>query len=110
MQFNIAGMFLNVEPRFGIGLDIESVESRPVWTVKDGELSTMAFDGLVLLLPLLYVRLRTLTPPRTRPYGLWTDCLIPPYIRRKIVSLYSLPCVYYCLPCVVCRASRFLFL
>ena len=31
MQFNIAGMFLNVEPRFGIGLDIESVESRPVW-------------------------------------------------------------------------------
>ena len=47
MQFNIAGMFLNVEPRFGIGFDIESVESRPVWTVKDGELSTMAFDGLV---------------------------------------------------------------
>ena len=41
MQFNIAGMFLNVEPRFGIGLDIESVESRPVWAVKvNGELSS----------------------------------------------------------------------
>ena len=57
MQFNIAGMFLNVEPRFGIGLDIESVESRPVWTVKDGELSTMAFDGLVLLIPFFIVTL-----------------------------------------------------
>ena len=57
MQTNIFGMFLNVEPRFGIGLDIESVESRPVWTVKDGELSTMAFDGLVLLLPFFIVTL-----------------------------------------------------
>jgi hypothetical protein len=57
MQFNIFGMFLNVETRFGIGLDIESVESRPVWTVKDGELGTMAFDGLVLLLPFFIVTL-----------------------------------------------------
>ena len=57
MQFNIFGMFLNVEPRFGIGLDIESVESRPVWTVKDGELGTMAFDGLVLLIPFFIVTL-----------------------------------------------------
>jgi len=57
MQFNVAGMFLNIEPRFGIGLDIESVESRPVWTLQDGELSTMAFDGLVLLLPFFIVTL-----------------------------------------------------
>ena len=57
MQVNIFGMFLNVEPRFGIGLDIESVESRPVWTVKDGELGTMAFDGLVLLVPFFIVTL-----------------------------------------------------
>ena len=57
MQFNIAGMFLNVEPRFGVGLDIESVESRPVWTLQDGELSTMAFDGLVLLVPFFIVTL-----------------------------------------------------
>jgi len=57
MQFNVAGMFLNVEPRFGIGLDIESVESRPMWTLQDGELSTMAFDGLVLLLPFFIVTL-----------------------------------------------------
>ena len=57
MQFNIAGMFLNIEPRFGIGLDIESVESRPVWTLQDGELAVMAFDGLVLLLPFFIVTL-----------------------------------------------------
>ena len=57
MQFNVAGMFLNVEPRFGIGLDIESVESRPVWTLQDGELAVMAFDGLVLLLPFFIVTL-----------------------------------------------------
>ena len=63
MQTSIFGMFLNVEPRFGIGLDIESVESRPVWTVKDGELSTMAFDGLVLLVPFFIVTLG----------NVWTD-------------------------------------
>ena len=63
MQANIFGMFLNIEPRFGIGLDIESVESRPVWTVKDGELGTMAFDGLVLLLPFFIVTLG----------NVWTD-------------------------------------
>lgn len=57
MQTSIFGMFLNVELRFGIGLDIESVESRPVWTVKDGELGTMAFDGLILLLPFFIVTL-----------------------------------------------------
>jgi hypothetical protein len=57
MQFNVAGMFLNIEPRFGIGLDIESVESRPVWTLQDGELAVMAFDGLVLLLPFFIVTL-----------------------------------------------------
>ena len=57
MQFNVAGMFLNIEPRFGVGLDIESVESRPVWTLQDGELSTMAFDGLVLLVPFFIVTL-----------------------------------------------------
>jgi len=28
-----------------------------VWTIKDGELSTMAFDGLVLLVPFFIVTL-----------------------------------------------------
>ena len=54
MQFNIAGMFLNVEPRFGIGLDIESVESRPVWAEVNGEIKAYAFDGLSIANTLLY--------------------------------------------------------
>ena len=57
MQFNIAGMFLNVEPRFGLGLDIESVESRPVWAEVNGEIKVYAFDGLVLLIPFFIVTL-----------------------------------------------------
>jgi len=57
MQTNIFGMFLNVEPRFGIGFDIESVASRPVWTVREDEMSVMAFDGLVLLIPFFIVTL-----------------------------------------------------
>ena len=57
MQFNIAGMFLNVEPRFGFGIDIESVESRPVWASVDGEIEAYPFDGLVLLLPFFIVTL-----------------------------------------------------
>jgi len=57
MQANIFGMFLNVEPRFGIGLDIESVESRPVWASVNGEVSAYAFDGLILLVPFFIVSL-----------------------------------------------------
>ena len=64
MQFNIAGMFLNVEPRFGLGLDIESVESRPVWAEVNGEVKAYAFDGLVvLLIPFFIVTLG----------NVWTD-------------------------------------
>lgn len=45
------GLLWSIELRFGIGLDVESVESRPVWTVKDGELNTMPFSGLVIQIP-----------------------------------------------------------
>ena len=57
MQASIFGMFLNIEPRFGFGLDIESVESRPVWASVNGEVSAYPFDGLVLLLPFFIVSL-----------------------------------------------------
>ena len=57
MQTSIFGMFLNVEPRFGFGFDIESVESRPVWASLGGEIEAYAFDGLVLLLPFFIVTL-----------------------------------------------------
>ena len=45
------GLLWSIELRFGIGLDVESVESRPVWTVKDGEIDTMPFSGLVIQIP-----------------------------------------------------------
>jgi len=45
------GLLWSIELRFGVGLDVESVESRPVWTVKDGELDTMPFSGLVIQIP-----------------------------------------------------------
>jgi hypothetical protein len=57
MQANIFGMFLNIEPRFGFGLDIESVESRPVWAAVNGEVSAYPFDGLILLVPFFIVSL-----------------------------------------------------
>ena len=44
-------MLWSIELRFGIGLDVESVDSRPVWTLKDGELDTMPFSGLILQIP-----------------------------------------------------------
>lgn len=48
---------LTVEFRNGTGLDIEFTESRPVWTIDQGtgELSAMAFRGIVVLLPLIVI-------------------------------------------------------
>lgn len=57
MQASIFGMFLNIEPRFGFGLDIESVESKPVWAAVNGEIRAYPFDGLVLLIPFFIVSL-----------------------------------------------------
>lgn len=57
MQLNIFGMFLNIEPRFGFGLDIESVESKPVWASVGGEVTAYPFDGLVLLVPFFIISL-----------------------------------------------------
>lgn len=45
------GMLWSIELRLGIGLDVESVDSRPVWTVKEGEIDTMPFSGLVIQIP-----------------------------------------------------------
>mgnify|MGYP000312255177 FL=1 len=47
----LRGLLWSIELRFGIGLDVESVESRPVWTLKDGQVDTMPFSGLVIQIP-----------------------------------------------------------
>ncbi len=49
------GMLWSIELRLGVGLDIESTDSRPVWTVKNGEIDVMPFSGLVIQLPLLTI-------------------------------------------------------
>lgn len=68
MQTSIFGMFLNIEPRIGIGLDIESVYSRPVWASVDGEVNAYPFDGLVLLLPFFIVSLGNIYMEKPEDY------------------------------------------
>jgi hypothetical protein len=48
---------LTFEFRNGTGLDIEFADSRPVWIIdtETGELSAMAFKGIILLLPLIVI-------------------------------------------------------
>lgn len=45
----------SIELRWGIGIDVESTASRPVWTLKDDEIEVMAFDGLVILIPFFII-------------------------------------------------------
>jgi hypothetical protein len=46
-----------VELRNGVGIDLEFVDSRPVWTYNSEteEHSTMPFEGVVVLLPFLVI-------------------------------------------------------
>jgi len=46
-----------VELRNGVGVDLEFVDSRPVWTYNSEteEHSTMPFEGTVILLPFLVI-------------------------------------------------------
>ena len=46
-----------VELRNGVGIDLEFVDSRPVWTYNSEteEHSTMPFEGTVILLPFLVI-------------------------------------------------------
>ena len=46
-----------VELRNGVGVDLEFVDSRPVWTYNSEteEHSTMPFEGTIILLPFLVI-------------------------------------------------------
>ena len=54
---NIFNRLLTVEIRNGVGIDLEFVDSRPVWTYNSetGEHKTMPFEGAVVLLPFLVI-------------------------------------------------------
>ena len=48
---------LSIEGRTGTGLDIEFVDSRPVYTQNSltGEIETMPFQGVIILLPCIII-------------------------------------------------------
>jgi len=52
-------LVLTIELRNGIGLDIEATNSRLVWVMNNntGDLKTMLFNGLILLLPFIIITL-----------------------------------------------------
>jgi len=53
----IFNRLLTIELRNGVGLDLEFVDSRPVWTYNHltDEHNTMPFEGIVVLLPFLVI-------------------------------------------------------
>ena len=53
----IFNRLLTIELRNGVGLDLEFVDSRPVWTYNHltDEHNTMPFEGVVVLLPFLVI-------------------------------------------------------
>lgn len=55
MTVYLWGLLWSIEWRWGFGLDVESVDSRPVWAVVNGEVKAYPFDGLVINLPLLTI-------------------------------------------------------
>lgn len=48
---------LTVELRNGVGLDLEFVDSRPVWTynAEEGLTDAMPFEGTIILLPFIVI-------------------------------------------------------
>ena len=58
MNFWFGELLLTIELRNGIGLDIEATDSRLVWVMNNtGDLKTMLFNGLILLLPFIIITL-----------------------------------------------------
>ena len=55
MCWHMFGKVFTIEFRNGVGFDIEFVDSRPVWTYnpETETRSTMALEGIILLLPFL---------------------------------------------------------
>ena len=51
MTYQFLNRLWNIEFRNGVGFDIEFCDSRPVWTIKDGEHDVMPFEGTVILIP-----------------------------------------------------------
>ena len=57
MSWLIWGRHLSIEWRTGTGIDLEFVDSRPVYTqnILTGEIETMPFQGVIILLPCIII-------------------------------------------------------
>lgn len=61
--FSGLGMLWSIELRNGVGLDVEFVDSRPVWVCKVDAVTgvstwdTMPFEGVVFLLPFININI-----------------------------------------------------
>lgn len=58
---NMFGMYWTIELRNGVGIDLEFVDSRPVWVTKIDintgvqTWETMPFEGVIILLPFINI-------------------------------------------------------
>ena len=57
MSWIILNRHLSIEFRSGTGLDIEFVDSRPVYTqnILTGQVETLPFQGVIILLPCIII-------------------------------------------------------
>lgn len=57
MTFNIGTNILNFELRYGVGLDIEFCESRPIWGNEpdSSKLIPMWFEGVAIAIPFFLI-------------------------------------------------------
>lgn len=57
MSWLLWGKHFSVSFRTGTGLDIEFVDSRPVYTLNSftGDIETMPFQGVIILLPCIII-------------------------------------------------------
>ena len=55
MNFGIGNYIVSLDFRMGVGLDLEFVDSRPVWTMNNntGKVKAMCMEGVVILAPLI---------------------------------------------------------
>ena len=60
---NMFGMYWTIELRNGVGIDLEFVDSRPVWVTKIDMSTgaqtweTMPFEGVIILLPFININI-----------------------------------------------------
>ena len=55
MTVQFMNMLWSIEFRIGVGFDIESTSSRPIWIIKDGDIAAGEFDGLVICIPFFVI-------------------------------------------------------